>query len=59
MIVYWTVEDGYVGSGEQVTEIPDDEFEGMDEEEKSDTINEWVQEDFLANIGWSIERIEE
>ena len=55
MIVHWEVSDGYVGgSRPQESEIPDSELEGMDEEERVDFINKWVQEDFEQSISWEI-----
>lgn len=44
------VTTGFVGAmREEVIEIPDEELEGMSEEEKSDYINENFFQDWLVN----------
>lgn len=58
MIVRWEVEDGYYGkSRPQETEVPDEELEGLDEDERQELIREFVQQDFDAKISWAITRI--
>lgn len=57
MEITWQVEDGYVGkSRPQYTEIPDEDLEGMTEEEKEDYIYQWIQQDFDDKISWVITR---
>ena len=54
LIVKWEVDDGYAGhSRPQETRIPLDEFEGMNEEEREEYIDNCIFEDFV-NLGWSI-----
>jgi len=60
MKITWEVEDGYVGGARpHHSEIPDEDFEGMTEEEKEKYIQEWIQDDFSNSIFWSITKIEE
>lgn len=61
MKVCWQVEDGYVGpSRPQYTEVPDDELAEMETEtEREELIDEYVQEDFMQKITWTILGIEE
>lgn len=60
MIVHWEVEDGYVGkSRPQETEIPNEELEGLSEEDRQALIHEYVQDDFDRTISWAIVRVEE
>jgi len=60
MIVHWEVEDGYVCKRRpQTTKIDDSEFEGMDEEQKQQYIEECVQNDFEQNIIFCITEVEE
>jgi len=60
MLVRWEVEDGYAGKHRpQWTEIPNEELEGLPEDEREKLIEQYVQEDFEAMIGWSILGYEE
>lgn len=66
MKVIWEVEDGYVGkSRPQETEIPDEDFEPyeedgeIDDKIKQQIIENYVQDDFDANISWAIVSIKE
>lgn len=61
MIVRWEVEDGYAGkSRPQHTDIPDEELEECEtEEDRQALIEEYVQDDFDARIGWYIKGYEE
>lgn len=60
MRVQWEVEDGYVGkSRPQFTDIPDDEFEDLDEAERQQVIEDAVQQDFENNIHYFIIRVDE
>jgi len=56
MKVRWQAEDGYAGGSRPHTvTIPDDEFEDdMDEEQRQDVIESWVQGDFDNKVSWSI-----
>ena len=56
MIVYWEVEDGYVGkSRPQSTEISDEDLDACEtEEERERLIEDCIQEDFEQNITWAI-----
>jgi len=58
MKVTWEVQDGYVGASRpQYTVIPDDELAECEEDwEREDLIAEYVREDFLQRISWSITR---
>lgn len=54
MIVYWEVEDGYVGkSRPQSTEISDEDLDACEtEEERERLIEDCIQEDFEQMITW-------
>jgi len=54
MRVQWEVQDGYAGkSRPQFTDIPDEELEGLSEEERQLVIEDYVQSEFEA-LGWYI-----
>jgi len=51
MKVIWGVEDGYAGkSRPHTTEIPDEELEGLSDEQREEHIQESVQEDFNDKV---------
>ena len=59
MIIYWEVDDGYIGrSRPQTTVIPDEELEEFEtDEERERYITDCIEEDFRNNISWyEIER---
>ena len=60
MRVQGEVEDGYAGkSRPQFTNIPDEDLEDLDEGERQQEIEAYVQQDFENRIAWAIVRIEE
>ena len=53
MRVRWEISDGYVGkSRPHYTEIPDEEFDGLNEEEKEQLIDDWVEEEFNNKVSF-------
>jgi hypothetical protein len=55
MIITWEIDDGYCGAGRpQTTEVPDEDLEGLTEDERERLIEEYVGEDFLQTISWRI-----
>ena len=58
MRIRWEVGDGYVGkSRPHYLDIPDEEFDEMSDEEKTDLIDDYVQQDFdnKVDYSWEIE----
>ena len=59
MKVYWKVSDGYVGHGEHVTIVNDDELaDCLSDEERELLIEEVVQADFEQKVSFNIVRKE-
>ena len=57
--VTWEVDDGYAGGARpQTLEIPAEELEGLENEERESMIHNMVQEEFEQRISWYIKRIE-
>lgn len=56
MKVRWEINDGYMGgSRPHETEVDDDDLaECETEQEKENLIEEYVHEDFLRTVTWSI-----
>ena len=60
MRVTWEVEDGYAGKNRpQFTDIPNEDLEGLDEDERKQLIEDYVRQDFESNIYWYIVRTDE
>ena len=60
MRVQWEVEDGYAGkSRPQFTDIPNEDLEGLEEDERQRVIEDYVRQDFESNIYWYIVRTDE
>ena len=54
MIVNWEVDDGYVGSGTQETEISDDDIRECETiEDAMRFVEDEVQRDFEQKISWN------
>lgn len=51
MKMAWAIDDGYMGSRPQFTEIPDEELEDLNEDERQKLIEKYVQDDFDL-ISW-------
>jgi len=58
MKIFWKVDDGYVNNVEHMTEIPDEDLEGMSPDVRKMEIDEWVSDDFSQNISFEIIREE-
>ncbi len=59
MKIKWEVEDGYVGkSRPQYLEIPDEDLEDMDEDEKQSYIEDSVKNDFENKVSFTWEIID-
>ena len=56
MKVTWTVSDGYVGNGTHTTVVEDSYLIGLNEHEKMEEIEAWVEEDF-KNLSFTITHI--
>ncbi len=54
MKIIWEVSDGYFGNGKHHSIIPDEELEGLDEDEIEELINDWVDDDFNDSVTWHI-----
>lgn len=55
MRVTWQVEDGYVGGSRPHTTVIDDEdLEDLDEKERDERIDEFIEEDFRNKVSWVI-----
>lgn len=55
MRVTWQVEDGYVGGSRPHTTVIDDEdLEDLDEKEREERIDEFIEEDFRNKVSWTI-----
>lgn len=60
MRVTWEVEDGYAGKNRpQFTDIPNEDLEDLDEDERKQLIDDYVRQDFESNIYWYIVRTDE
>lgn len=58
--ITWEVNDGYAGASRpQYTEIPVEDFEGLDDEGITGLIYDAVQTEFENSIDWDIEKSEE
>ena len=54
MKIVWEIYDGYVGkSRPHYCEIPDDELEGLEGDEKDQFITDWVQQDFDQTVSFT------
>jgi hypothetical protein len=59
MKITWEIDDGYIGrSRPHHLEIPDNDMEDMNDEEKVKYIEEYIQDDFNDKISWSYKIIE-
>lgn len=56
--VTWKVDDGFVGNGNHITTINDDELEDLNEEEIEILIEDAVQADFNNNVSWYIVNVD-
>jgi hypothetical protein len=62
MKVRWEIDDGYVGGDRpQCTEIPNEDLEGLDEEQQLAVVEQYIQEDFehKASPCWDYNRVQE
>ncbi len=58
MKITWKVDDGFVGHGEHVTEVPDEWLEGLEDELRDMEIEEIVSNDFSQLVSFEVVRVE-